>query len=88
MDEMTQQNAALVEEAAAAAESMSSQASQLISRVNFFDIGDSSEHAPAPVAAEVPTAKSKPRVPAKSIAPRAQQFSAAAPNDDDEWESF
>jgi|TARA_Y100001978_G_scaffold24107_1_gene20366 methyl-accepting chemotaxis protein len=88
MDEMTQQNAALVEEAAAAAESMSSQASQLISRVNFFDIGDSSEHAPAPVAAQVPTAKSKPRVPAKSIAPRAQQFSAAAPNDDDEWESF
>ena len=88
MDEMTQQNAALVEEAAAAAESMSSQASQLISRVNFFDIGDSSEHAPAHVAAEVPTAKPKPRVSAKSIAPRAQQFSAAAPNDDDEWESF
>lgn len=88
MDEMTQQNAALVEEAAAAAESMSSQASQLISRVNFFDIGDSTEHAPAHVAAEVPTAKSKPRVPAKSIAPRAQQFRAAAPNDDDEWESF
>ena len=88
MDEMTQQNAALVEEAAAAAESMSSQASQLISRVNFFDIGDSTEHAPAHVAAEVPTAKPKPRVPAKSIAPRAQQFSAAAPNDDDEWESF
>ncbi len=88
MDEMTQQNAALVEEAAAAAESMSSQASQLISRVNFFDIGDSTEHAPAHVAAEVPTAKPKPRVSAKSIAPRAQQFSAAAPNDDDEWESF
>ncbi|MDG6099123.1 PAS domain S-box protein [Alteromonas sp. ZYF713] len=88
MDEMTQQNAALVEQAAAAAESMSSQASQLISRVNFFDIGDSTEHAPAPVAAQIPTAKSKPRVPAKSIAPRNQQFSAAAPNDDDEWESF
>ena len=86
MDEMTQQNAALVEEAAAAAESMSSQASQLISRVNFFDIGDSAGHTPA--AAPVPAAKPKPRVPAKSIAPRSQQFSAAAPNDDDEWESF
>lgn len=41
MDEMTQQNAALVEEAAAAAESMRSQASDLNHRVGTFKLSDS-----------------------------------------------
>ena len=36
MDEMTQQNAALVEEAAAAAESLQEQASGLITSVSVF----------------------------------------------------
>lgn len=88
MDEMTQQNAALVEEAAAAAESMSSQAAQLISRVNFFDIGEDSAQIAAPLAKPAQLAKPKTRIPAKAVSTRPQQFSAAAPNDDDEWESF
>ncbi len=40
MDEVTQQNAALVEEAAAAAESLQQQAGNLSNRVSVFDIGD------------------------------------------------
>ena len=40
MDEMTQQNAALVEQAAAAAESMQSQAQQLTGQVSTFTLDD------------------------------------------------
>ena len=40
MDEMTQQNAALVEEASAAGEAMSEQASRMSDMVGFFNIGD------------------------------------------------
>jgi len=39
MDEMTQQNAALVEEATAASEEMSRQASSLKDQMNFFYLG-------------------------------------------------
>lgn len=88
MDEMTQQNAALVEEAAAAAESMSSQASQLISRVNFFELGQEASIESAPVIRSAPPTQSKPKVSAKAMAARSQQLSAAKPDDDDEWESF
>jgi methyl-accepting chemotaxis protein-1 (serine sensor receptor) len=40
MDEMTQQNAALVEEAAAAARAMQEQAGELSRQVGFFQLGD------------------------------------------------
>jgi len=40
MDEMTQQNAALVEEAAAAAESLREQAARLAEAVSVFRVGD------------------------------------------------
>jgi methyl-accepting chemotaxis protein-1 (serine sensor receptor) len=40
MDEMTQQNAALVEEAAAAARAMQEQAGELARQVGFFQLGD------------------------------------------------
>ncbi|MGS0999755.1 methyl-accepting chemotaxis protein [Rhodanobacter sp. UC4451_H18] len=53
MDEMTQQNAALVEEASAAARAMHEQADELARQVAFFQVADSSQAAPAkaPVAA-------------------------------------
>ncbi|MFP6808928.1 MAG: hypothetical protein VB957_17365 [Pseudomonadales bacterium] len=41
MDEMTQQNAALVEEAAAASESLSKQAESLDEMINFFTVDKS-----------------------------------------------
>jgi methyl-accepting chemotaxis protein-1 (serine sensor receptor) len=40
MDEMTQQNAALVEEAAAAARAMHEQAGELARQVSFFQLGE------------------------------------------------
>ena len=46
MDEMTQQNAALVEQVAAASESMGEQASDLESQIKFFRIEDMAEPAP------------------------------------------
>lgn len=90
MDEMTQQNAALVEEAAAASESMNSQATQLIMNVNKFVLDESSERMiAAPVKPAIthtsPTSsKSKKALngPTKKLPP------AAMPDDDDEWESF
>ena len=39
MDQVTQQNAALVEESAAAAESLKQQAQQLVSAVAVFKLG-------------------------------------------------
>ncbi|MGB3462524.1 MAG: methyl-accepting chemotaxis protein [Rhodanobacter lindaniclasticus] len=53
MDEMTQQNAALVEEASAAARAMHEQADELARQVAFFQVADSGQAAPAkaPVAA-------------------------------------
>lgn len=87
MDEMTQQNAALVEEAAAAAESLQSQADQLTQRVAAFRVDSYISSAVSikanprlakPVKMEKNSSKSK--ITAKKISPPKQQ--------DDEWESF
>ena len=43
MDEMTQQNAALVEEATASSKAMEDQAQGLLEQVDFFKIGDQGE---------------------------------------------
>ncbi|TDJ48517.1 MAG: hypothetical protein E2O52_00575 [Gammaproteobacteria bacterium] len=48
MDEMTQQNAALVEQASAASTTMGQQASELAQQVSFFKIGESSARTSAP----------------------------------------
>jgi len=45
MDEMTQQNAALVEEAAAAARAMQEQAAELTRQMRFFHLGNEDGHA-------------------------------------------
>jgi methyl-accepting chemotaxis protein len=89
MDEVTQQNAALVEEAAAAAESLQSQALQLTERVASFkmdDTEDERQQTVAPRKALSPPApkRSKP----KTRAPVAQKKIKAASPQDDEWESF
>jgi methyl-accepting chemotaxis protein len=96
MDEMTQQNAALVEEAAAAAESMQEQADKLASAVAIFKLaGDEFKQrrtAPAPQRAARPAAGSavatrpaagKPAPPA--AAPK--KLVAVTPSGDD-WEEF
>ena len=101
MDQTTQQNAALVEESAAAAESLRQQALQLVQAVSVFRISSMGSvghdlHAdPAPVAAKA--VKSAPRFaakpakaarPAKSgTAPAAEPAHATAKAGED-WESF
>ena len=87
MDQVTQQNAALVEEMAAAASSLNNQAAELVSAVAFFKVAGSHEGAmrrPAPaVAAKSPTAPaprfSPPMVKAKAMPKMAASKSALPP---------
>ncbi len=65
LDQMTQQNAALVEQSAAAAESLKAQAGKLGQVINAFTLAPASAHVPA-VGLPVPKAAS----PAKPIVPK------------------
>jgi methyl-accepting chemotaxis protein len=81
MDEMTQQNAALVEQAAAAAESLQDQASSLAEAVAVFRVpGVSSARLSAPRTAGGITSRQLPRPGAKLPKPAASS--------DGEWEEF
>lgn len=94
MDELTQQNAALVEQAAAASESLGSQADDLYSMVDFFTI-DRNSVASGSVARESssaaqerrrqdrPWVDSKPKFDAPGI-----QSKRVVGADDQEWEEF
>ena len=81
MDEMTQQNAALVEEAAAAAESLQAQAGQLTQRVAQFRLTDSGNFRTSSPAPRLSSAAKKP-------APALSKKLSPPKNQDDEWESF
>jgi methyl-accepting chemotaxis protein len=93
MDEVTQQNAALVEEAAAASQSMQEQAGELAHVVGFFKTGNhvasvsklspARAATPAPAIAR-PAAKPAPARKAVAAAP-ARRSNAAA---ESEWEEF
>ena len=67
MDEMTQKNAALVEETTAAAQSMASQATDLRGLVSFFKI-DSTHHVSRPTHAPIPVVHHPARAAAKPAA--------------------
>ncbi len=81
LDRMTQQNAALVEESAAAAESLREQAQKLAAVVSGFELGSAqaaSAHAPAPTAAPAAAAPSPaPAALARTVLNKAQATSAA-----------
>ena len=101
---MTQQNSALVEESAAAAESLKEQAVKLAQVVGTFKLGAPTLTAPAPAAkpaiAQHAAFKSPGPAPAPKHlptlthsvppkpAPAAKPASAAAQAHSDEWESF
>jgi methyl-accepting chemotaxis protein len=90
MDEVTQQNAALVEEAAAASQSMQEQAGGLAAVVGFFKTGASaSAPARAPV---VPMAHARQRSQAPAVKPalagRPARIAQAKAAVGDEWEKF
>ena len=95
MDESTQQNAALVEEAAAAAGSMREQANLLNQAVGIFKVEqgqsyDFDRSAAEPVIAAAPAVKPAARTAAKSAArPAVKSIPASKPKDDGgDWEEF
>ena len=91
MDGVTQQNAALVEEAAAAAESLQDQAHHLAEVIGVFKLGEQARQpAPAMAATPVMAAARKPAqrlAPGKAPAKTPATTSARAPAGDD-WEAF
>ncbi len=83
MDEVTQQNAALVEEAAAAAESLVEQAAALMDTVNGFDLGGGRverRSSNSPMRRQVLATKQATTTPAKIM--------AKTGTDDGDWEEF
>ncbi|WP_404302944.1 methyl-accepting chemotaxis protein [Alicycliphilus denitrificans] len=96
MDQVTQQNAALVEEMAAAAGSLNSQAQELVNTVAIFNLGHQhhakqrTPPAAAPLRAKAaPPVASSPRPKASAPLPRpaAKRLAPTAAHGDD-WESF
>jgi methyl-accepting chemotaxis protein len=98
MDSMTQQNAALVEESAAAAQSLQDQAAELSRVVSIFKLVEGDTFVAAPVFTPAPKAVVKPisaaRAPVKKLASKPVAVAAKpkkvvnAPSGADEWEEF
>jgi len=91
MDETTQQNAALVEEASAAARALEEQANQLVQTVAVFRLATDADARPAPQAArargEDRAAPSRP-VPAGLRRITAPAPAAADVADGQDWQEF
>ena len=91
MDEVTQQNAALVEEAAAAAESMQEEAQSLTQAVSVFKLSEGQSRAvAAPVATRTvakPVSRPAPAA-AKKPAAKPKALPSKAGKADEEWEEF
>jgi methyl-accepting chemotaxis protein-2 (aspartate sensor receptor) len=77
LDQMTQQNAALVEESAAAAESLKEQAQRLVEAVAFFRVNNSGGGQPRPTARTAPAPAAP--LPVRPKAPARAAISPAAP---------
>ncbi|WP_244831700.1 methyl-accepting chemotaxis protein [Caballeronia sp. TF1N1] len=99
MDEMTQQNAALVEEASAAAQSMASQSASLRDLVAVFKVDAAAARAVPVSTAAKPTSSSrvalKPRAPAPTkprasakTAPKPAPTHAATASAEGDWQTF
>jgi methyl-accepting chemotaxis protein len=89
MDEVTQQNAALVEEAAAAAESLVEQANQLNEAMSVFKLGNqsTSERRMKSNPMRANYSGMKPKTASKSLSAPAK-VSVKSGTDDGEWEEF
>jgi methyl-accepting chemotaxis protein len=99
LDQVTQQNAALVEESAAAADSLNQQASQLVQAVAVFNIGHSESHSVVSLARTAshspvrkPAVKASLPAPSVSGAPRRPvalvNGSRQTADTSGEWEKF
>ena len=91
MDEMTQQNAALVEEGTAAAESMAQQARRLLQALAFFDLGDNAHMGMAAgsdvIAPPAPSRMVAPAVSSSGSTPK-QYTGSNDFSDGDDWKEF
>jgi uncharacterized phage infection (PIP) family protein YhgE len=97
MDQVTQQNAALVEEAAAAAQSLQEQADKLAKEVSVFRVDGSQRHAvpgdrpaqakAAAVAAASPIRLNSPRA-SRAVSTAASRPVQAAASAGGDWEEF
>jgi len=87
MDEMTQQNAALVEEAAAAAESLQSQADELTRQVAQFSLQDDAAGTAVPSLSK-PVGTGKQAKPARNTTATKSRLIPPKEAKDDEWEEF
>ncbi|NOU26193.1 MAG: chemotaxis protein, partial [Methylotenera sp.] len=98
MDDMTQQNTALVEEAAAAAESMMEQADELMNAVSVFQLEGEvtrsndrrvTHNAMRPIASKLIAAKAPSSAALKPAAARPAKVSVVkSGTDDGDWEEF
>jgi methyl-accepting chemotaxis protein len=86
MDEMTQRNAALVEESTAAAQTLNNQAVQLAELVGFFKVDGAVAARPVAVA-PTPAARPVAAAPRKAAAPAAKA-AAAQPAANEDWQEF
>jgi len=84
MDDMTQQNAALVEEASAAGEAMAEQARNMSSMMEFFVVDSSGQGSSQTMSAPV-ASYSSPTPPASTYTSKP---AASKKGGDDEWEEF
>ncbi|MCA7955805.1 methyl-accepting chemotaxis protein [Burkholderia seminalis] len=87
MDEVTQQNAALVEEASAAAQSMASQSSTLRDLVSIFRLPDSTSGTTS-VLGHLPELTLRPMPEARSIAQRRPEVALSSNESSAGWRSF
>jgi methyl-accepting chemotaxis protein len=88
MDQVTQQNAALVEQAAAAADSMQNQASSLAQAVSVFQLEKSDSRKAQPIASQ-PQRTPRPSPVRVATAPLPQKkIPAPTAHSEDDWEQF
>ena len=88
LDEVTQQNAALVEEAAAASESMDEQARDMNEMVGFFDIGEVAETIQSTPKSPAQTTPVTPTVAPTPVAVPVAKTAPSAAASDDDWDEF
>jgi methyl-accepting chemotaxis protein len=100
MDEVTQQNSALVEQNAATAKTLEDQQNAMRERMSFFSFGQTVEvpkvvtpvvhrkPAPAPKGAATPAAKPEAKPAARRTAPAPRIHGANALKDDQGWDEF
>ena len=89
MDEVTQQNAALVEEAAAAAESLEEEAQSLTTAISVFKLSDTQQTRAVATRTVTKSAGKPAPVPAKkSTGAKPRAIPAKSAKDGEEWEEF